>query len=390
MPLYRYKTINQKGEITLHGGLFLSFFELHQTVMQEGKILLEAHPLQKRRGKKLSLLHQSIFLLHLARCFQQGLPLRKALESYHPPSKRVGVKKEILLQQLTEGINFSDALENVSFLTPSLINHVRIAEESGTLQASLKMLGENCKQRHTFQTQLRNALAYPIFLMNVLLFICLWLLPIFIEQSQDFLAHTASKKTIFPSSIPAPVLSIQHMTAWNGSFLLGIVLSLFLATRWIPSLKKKMTAVLFRFPLYPLWHTHQIFQALLIHQQAHQSLSLSIELQERWTQNRFIKEKLQKVFQQMTQGYSFVESLRACFPLPLLCQHLLKQGEETGTLSNAIQEVSTILCDTLHQQLQKIITWIQPFLLILIGVCLMGGVLTILGPLYEINGLAYE
>jgi type II secretory pathway component PulF len=120
------------------------------------------------------------------------------------------------------------------------------------------------------------------------------------------------------------------------------------------------------------------------------SIPVSLQFQERWAWNGIVKNKLQEILQRMTQGYSFVEALESTLPLPSLCVHLLKQGEETGTLSQAVEDVSLILHESLQHHFQKMITWIQPFLLILIGVCLMGGVLTILGPLYEINGMAHE
>ena len=104
------------------------------------------------------------------------------------------------------------------------------------------------------------------------------------------------------------------------------------------------------------------------------------------TPNTATQKCLKNVMQKLEEGALLSEALAPHIkPYPLIFP-LLKLGESTGSLTTSLNKIIQHLEDHQTQRQEFLIAHIQPLFLALIGLSLIGVVLSLFAPLYEVLG----
>ena len=117
----------------------------------------------KQLNQRAELYHQ------LGMMLGAGLSFYKALEhlKQHPPSRDLREPVSRLLEELTQGHTFTEALRHLRGWIPVFdIALIDAAEQSGRLDATLKLLSIYYRERAETARQLMSGLAYPLFVFN--------------------------------------------------------------------------------------------------------------------------------------------------------------------------------------------------------------------------------
>jgi len=378
MSLYRYKVLEKSGLITKEVGNFPSLEGLKETVQEQGNILLSHGLLGVCWWKKISLQEQGIFCGHMAQFLGHQLSLLHALATYGSVSKKHKPTMTLVHQQLTQGISLGDALGHVQFLDPLMISSIKIAEGSGALVPCFKTLQRYAEQRYQLMERIRKALYYPFLLSSFLMVLCLFFLPSFITSMEGFLdqVQCSEKRTTLMVVLPS---------------LLQV--SMFLIFLWLIGLGLKHSPwrvyydlIWAKIPFKKLLFLNAFFQTLSLQIESGIHLMTALKLQVDHTQNLYDKKRLIQMIHDMENGDPFSTSFQRYFKGDGLLLHLLKLGEETGTMGESFEKSTHYLTHSLERQTAFFVEILEPLFLLLIG-CVLGWVaFSLFSPLYETLG----
>ncbi|MDQ5877561.1 MAG: type pilus assembly protein PilC, partial [Pseudomonadota bacterium] len=100
--------------------------------------------------------------------------------------------------------------------------------------------------------------------------------------------------------------------------------------------------------------------------------------------NRVIEEGLMRVEQLIGEGQNVTNAFHAVGLFPPLIIRMLKVGESTGALDNALINVSYFYNRDVKESVEKVQAMIEPMLTILLGAMLGWIMLAVLGPVYDV------
>jgi type IV pilus assembly protein PilC len=102
--------------------------------------------------------------------------------------------------------------------------------------------------------------------------------------------------------------------------------------------------------------------------------------------NRFISEGLATAVGQIREGSTLAAALEAPNILPQLAIEMLSVGEETGSLEAMLRDVAEFYEGNLDLRLTQLTTWIEPVLLLVMGVLVGIIVIVMYLPVFQMAG----
>jgi len=102
--------------------------------------------------------------------------------------------------------------------------------------------------------------------------------------------------------------------------------------------------------------------------------------------NRVFAQALIQVASRVREGMGLGASLKAEAFLPRMTIEMIEVGEQTGSLETMLQEVAEFHEGELDLQLSQLTTWIEPVLLLFMGVMVGGIVIIMYLPIFQLAG----
>ena len=161
------------------------------TELLEGKIKSDSESLipsidfsQLKFGRRISTKDLLAMTTQLSTALRAGLPLLNGLELIHQQQTKVGMKEMLadLISQVSSGQALSDAMEkHPKVFSPLYISMIRVGETGGILEQNTEQLSGILERDDKVKTNMKNASAYPIFVLFVgmvaVTIIITWILP---------------------------------------------------------------------------------------------------------------------------------------------------------------------------------------------------------------------
>jgi len=378
MPLYRYILLDQTGHERQEVGVFSSPQALRETLQQQGAILLGHRLFRTFPWQRLSFQHQALFCGHMAQFLNHQLPLLDAFTTYGTLSKKHTAKMALIHQQLTQGISLGDALGHVHILDPLMMSSIHIAESSGTLASCFENLQHYAERQHQLRESIRKALYYPFLLSSFLILLFLFFLPSFITSIEGFLDQV-QPSTKLTTSIPV-LPSLTEIFLFLSFF--SLIIFALKHSPW----RVYYDVLWAKLPFKNLLFSNGFFQTLSLQARSGTHLMTALQLQAGHTQNLYDKKRLTHMIYDMENGNPFSESFYRCFKGDALLIHLLKLGEETGTLGESFEKITHHLEQLLERRMALFVEILQPIFLMLIGGVLGWVAFSLFSPLYATLG----
>ncbi|MGH7254190.1 MAG: type II secretion system F family protein, partial [Nitrospirales bacterium] len=102
--------------------------------------------------------------------------------------------------------------------------------------------------------------------------------------------------------------------------------------------------------------------------------------------NRVIAEALRRATDRFREGFGFAAALREQGFLPPMTLEMIEVGETTGSLDLMLQDVAEFHEGELDLRLGQLTTWIEPALIVLMGIVVGGIVIIMYLPIFHIAG----
>jgi type IV pilus assembly protein PilC len=321
-----------------------------------------------------------------------GLPLTRALSVIERQSGNPKLK--YTLKSIREDINKGQPFHDTLAKFPSIFSNlyvamVRAGEESGQLSNALKTLGLQMERSSTLKKKVKGAMIYPSIVIIIMLLIGAVMM-IYVVPS---ITGTFSKMSVeLPMStkilIGTSDFMSQHTVLVLGGMIGAIALFMYL-------LRTNVGKYVFHLFITKIPVVGNIVKEVNSARTARTLSSLlasgvdvinAISITGDVVQNVHYKAILKTAAERVEKGTVlsevFIESTNF---YPVLVGEMILVGEETGQISNMLEQLATFYESEVDQKTKDLSTIIEPILMVCIGGAVGFFALAMISPIYSIT-----
>ena len=405
MPLFTYKAINNLGETEEGIKDALNEQALIAALQSEGLIPIRVKPANSRSflglgfgAKKSKLSQKDIALLtsELATLLGSGLPLDKSLlvlMDLTEDNERLTKLIARVLEKVKGGVSLADALEmQQGIFSKFYLNMIRAGEAGGGLDEVLTRLSEYLERSQELKDSVSTALIYPIILL-VMSLASLFIMLTFVVPQFTEMFESAGKA--LPVSTQIVVALAEWLQRYWWALLLGFVfISSYMKYQLADPIRKKVWDGLFlKLPLAGTIITNKetanISRTLGTLLGNGVSILSALVIVRETVDNLVMASAIADAEEQLKQGKHLSDALLEKRLLPKMAMQMIKMGEETGRLEEMLLRVATIYDKQLRVAIQRLLAFLEPVLIITLGLMIAGIIVSILLAILSVNDLAF-
>jgi len=384
MLTYKYKAVTTQGNIERGYISAENIQQLKESFIEENKTLLYLIPELHLMKKSVSTKKWVHLFHHLKLLLTAGLPLLQALEECQSilDNSYLRTNFEELCTQIKRGKSFSTAI-NLSHLNfPHIVSHIiTLAEKTGNLQLSIESIYQHLFWQEQFKTTLMQALRYPLFLICVFSCVFYFLSNHVAPQIFEFL-QTLKGDTHQTENFMILNQGIRYVLWVMGYSLCGLI-SLYVLSPLSNISLLLRDRFLYKIPLINAFLLTRFFQTFSICIQSHIDVIQALDLARQSTKNTYFQHQCEKVKKDLEQGQSLQQAFANSLLFPSSIIRLLRLGDMTGYLENIAQRLALFLEQQFKNNMDTLIAYLQPFLILCLGFFLLFLVGGLIYPLYE-------
>ena len=402
MPLFTYKAVNSLGET--EEGIRDAVDEqlLIAALQSEGYIPIRVAPANSRSflglGAKQSKLSQKDIAMltgELATLLESGLPLDKSLlvlMDLTEDNERLSKLIARVLDKVKGGASLADALEQqAGIFSKFYLNMIRAGEAGGSLDDVLKRMSDYLERSQELKDTVSTALIYPAILL-VMSLASLFVMLTFVVPQFTEMFESAGK------ALPVSTQIVVGLANWLQSYwwalLAGIIsISSYMKFQLADPIRKKVWDG--RFLKLPLAgtiitnkETANISRTLGTLLGNGVSILSALVIVRETVDNLVLAAAIQDAEEQLKQGKHLSDALLEKRLFPKMAMQMIKMGEETGRLEEMLLRVATIYDKQLRVAIQRLLAFLEPALIITLGLMIAGIIVSILLAILSVNDLA--
>jgi type IV pilus assembly protein PilC len=290
---------------------------------------------------------------------------------------------------IKNGISFASALEKQHQLCDQIATTMLLAGyESGDVTAAFNNVARYYKMQDQFKKEVRSALAMPfitlLFFVGITVFIFVFIMPRFADMFSS-LHHDLPFLTRHMVAISI------FMRSWS---MIGLMVSfgvmLFAVSCYCKTRGKSMVdALCARMPFVgKLIYYHQLGQglhALSLLVNSGVSLSYALKMVSASVTNSVVKKCLVFLYDEIQLGRLLSHAMfSAAIFLPEVVA-VVRVGEESGELGASLDCAAQLYKDVLQQMLGRFVFFLQPIMIIILGLLITALILSVYLPVMELS-----
>lgn len=401
MSKFHYKAARPDGTIIETDVEGESERSIRTQLESQGLLLLDLRgsgthslPILSLRKSGLSLREFLIFNQEFLALVKAGLPMLRCFDLLAERTTQTAFHQA--LQSVREGIRggsaISEAMSRYPNFFPELYQaSVRSGEQAGNLPEVLSRYIGYLKLLIGVREKVLKALAYPAFLVvfgfGVVGFLLAYVLPSFSDVYSE--SHVE-----LPWATQALLNFINSAHTWLPLVVVVLVLGggIFLWWRQTPSGKWHIDQLMLKLPL--LGDVVLKNQAIRLTRTLATILAggipllTALQITAKAMTNMVLSEGIKSAIIQVRDGNSLSHALKSEGFLPRMTVEMIEVGETTGSLETMLLEVAEFHEGELDLQLSRLTTWIEPLLLLFMGVLVGGIVIIMYLPIFQLAGTA--
>lgn len=397
---FKFKAIKAGGEKYEGEREAESRFALSEALKKEGATPVHVEEVAGHKvsslklptfSRKINASDRIQFAKNLAVMIEAGLPITRSLSVMEKQARKEPLRK--VLVDLNACIGRGEALSVAMEKHPEMFSRlflsmVKAGEESGSLTASLRAIGNQLEKAHQLTKKIRGAMIYPIIIVCIMILITVLMLifvvptisgvfkemdvqlPLmtrFIIGLSDFLQHQYLVVVLVGLALGVGAYYLKKNArvkrSWDG-FVLRIPI--------IGNIVKETNAA----------RTARTLTSLLT---AGVDILIAIKISGDVVQNVFYKEVLKKAEVAVEKGNPISTVFLAEEKLyPAFVGEMASIGEETGRLSEMFSNVALYYEEGVEQKTKDLSTVVEPFLMVFIGIAVGFFAVSMLSPIYSL------
>ncbi|MFC6181097.1 type II secretion system F family protein [Lactiplantibacillus daowaiensis] len=336
--------------------------------------LVRAWPLVSNETQRLTIKQQAFLFETLADLINNGFSLQAAMRFVVDVQGRQFKLLAPVITSLANGASLAAALQD--YVAIDLYYQLLIAEEHGELTTTLIQAGQLMRTKATQQQQIRRLLQYPmvllVLLVGTLVMVKTAILPNF-DQALTAPAQSMSWQLILGS--------LATIIGLGGLLVGGQLKRLPVRERYQYLVRWPIVGALIRTycGYYLALNAGMLLSGGL-------GLRAICEVSRHFHVQSLIQQQGVAVEQALMNGQALPEIIRDDRLLPNELAVLVGKQSPTSQLSKELIYFATLQYDRLVRDLNRLISWIQPLMFMIIAIVIVGTYLSILLPMYHSMG----
>ncbi len=374
-------------------GLFLTDLEEIKAESRppEVKVPVKKERTESTGGKTWAARDLIYFYRQLARLLKAGVPILRALALLAEQTRKPALRRVLdqILTDVRQGKDFSAAAAQSQGAFPALdISLIQAGESVGKLQETMAELARYRQAETELFSKLRSALAYPLFVAGVGAATVGFMLGHVIPQFSKFFLDLGQALPL-PTRILMAVSGSVQIWGLPAAAGAAVLVFLFKQSLRVEANRTAWHAFLLSLPLAgPLFikaEIARIMRTLELLAAGGLPLLKSLRVTVPVCTNELFRKHLKACVQGVEEGKSLSECLKSFRYYPEMVIYLIQTGEETGGLHETLTEISEWYEGDVESAIATLTKFIEPVLILLIGLLLGAIVIALLLPVFSMN-----
>ena len=393
MGLYSYKAIDARGRSLIGQIEAVNLNDLELRLQRMGMDLVVGGPAKRRA----SMFRHAIgrpelinFCFHLEQLNTAGVPILEALADLRDSVDHARLREVIsgLIESIQGGRNLSAAMADYKEVFPPVFaSLIRAGEETGRLSQALASLADNLKWEDELIAQTKKLLAYPAFVGAIVLAVTMFLMIYLVPQMVSFIQGTGQP-------IPLQTRILIRVSDFFVGFWWAILAAPAAALAGARIALARSAALRYRYddlklrapllgPILRKIILSRFASVFAMMYSAGITIIDCIKTSEDIVGNLAIREGLARAGQQIAEGKNISAAFQDAGLFPPLVIRMLRVGESSGRLDEALANVSYFYDRDVKDAIAKVQAMIEPAMTVILGALLGWVMLSVLGPIYD-------
>lgn len=395
MPDYKFRTIDAAGKIRNDTMVASNPMELEKRLGSMGFDLLSYKEQSKVaksafRSKSISRRELINFTFHIEQLIKSGVPLIDSLKD---------IRDSIDYSHFTDVLQtVIDDIEGGKTLSLALAEHpvifdrvyvtlVRVGEETGQLAEVLKDLAETIRWQDELVSQTKKIMIYPVIVSVIVLMVVSFLMIYLMPQLLPFIKNIGSEIPLHTQILMD--VSDAFVGYWYLIFSAPVVL--YFAIKLLAKNNHDVKYYLDGIKL-KIWIFGPLMTKIKLARFANYFAMMyssgitvldALKISEMMVDNLVLEDSINKAKNSISEGVIISKSFEAVGVFPSMIVRMLKVGEDTGAMDDALLNVSYFYNREVKESIEKIEPTILPILTVVLGGIMMWIMMAVLGPVYD-------
>ncbi len=392
--LYKYKAMDGDGRIRNNTIEADNILELEQRLSGMGLDLISFK--EKKAGlltfksKKVSRQELINFSFQMQQLTKSGVSILDGLRDLKDtiPAGRMREVISALIDEIEGGKTFSQALAEFPEIFDTVyVTLIRVGEESGRISEVLHDMAETLKWHDELISHTKKIMIYPTIVTVVVIGVVSFLMIYLIPQLVPFIKEIGGEIPIHTQALIATsdFLINYWYLVFSAPIVIYIVVSQLARTREdfrykIDHLKLKLW--LFG-PLLLKTNLARFANYFAMMYSSGLTVLDSLKISEKLLNNAVLAKAVTDARSLIEEGENISKSFKAVDIYPPLVIRMLKVGENTGALDDALLNISYFYNREVKETIDKLEAAMTPVLTIVLGAIMLWIMSAVLGPVYD-------
>ncbi|GAB6076466.1 type II secretion system F family protein [Desulfurobacterium crinifex] len=314
-----------------------------------------------------------VFTRQLYAMVHAGIPIVAALKVIKEQisNKRLKQITGDLASHIEEGGRFSTALSKYKNVFGDLyISMIKAAEESGTLEETLKKLSDYLEKIEKLRGKIKSALSYPVFVLVITTIIVggilVFVVPTFKALYEDLGGE-------LPALTQLVINTSNFLRDYIGWIVLGFVVTivLLIQLRKIKQVRYVMDSFFLRLPIFGelILKSNIASFSRTLSSMIGSGLNIldALSIAGETANNEVLRKAIDGVREQVEKGVSISVALSRYKVFPPMLINMVAIGEEAGTLDEMLTKVADFYEEEVDRTVDALTSLIEPMMMVIIG-----------------------
>ena len=330
-----------------------------------------------------------VFTRQFVTILNAGVNIVEALFMLEEQTENKTLRKAIAstLLMVQKGERLADAMRNQGkTFPPILINMVEAGEASGSLEVALERMAIHFEKEAKLRALIKKAMVYPVALGFISLAVIILMIVVVIPKFMDMFKDMEMEMP----KITLAIMSISNFVLTKWYIIIGAVA--LIASGWFVFANTFTGKMFFanlklRLPL--------IGKLTIKTASARMSRTLgtliaagiplidSVDITARTIDNLVIKKVLLESKEEIARGVPLSVPIRSSGLFPSLVTHMMKIGEETGSMEDMLNKIADYYDEEVEISTQTLTASMEPIIIIVLAVVVGGMILAVMQPMFS-------
>lgn len=392
--IYKYKAIDNSGK-KRHGNVEAdNLLDLEQRLGGMGLDLItyrEVKPgLFSFKSKGITRQDLINFTFQMQQLTKSGVSILDGLADLKDslPDSRM---KEVLMGLIDEiqgGKTFSSALQEFPEIFDSVyVTLVQVGEESGRLPDVLKDMAETLKWQDELISHTKKIMIYPALVTTAITGVVIFLMIQVVPELIPFLLEVGGEIPVHTRAL----IATSNFLGQYWHLLLTLPVLLYFTLRQLAAKNPKIRMAIDRFKLKLYIFGPLILKINLARFSTYFAMMYasgltvldSLKISESLVSNAVLSQAIKDVREGIADGIQISDSFKSVAVFPPLVIRMLKVGENTGALDDALLNISYFYNREVRENVDKMEAAMSPVLTVVLGGIMLWIMSAVLGPIYD-------